>query len=98
MLRKLTALQDSVRQELKLYQRLLQDSRIPRFSKWLLGLAVVYFVSPIDLIPDIIPVIGHLDDIIVIPALLYLALRRIPKDVLEDCRKRVSEEASISEI
>lgn len=73
-------------QELAFYRRVLAHPRTPRVSKLLLGAAIAYAVSPIDLIPDFIPVIGHLDDLLILPVLVYLAVRRIPKDVLAECR------------
>lgn len=55
-------------------------------ARWLLGLALAYLVSPIDLIPDCVPVIGYLDDLIVVPLLVVMALRLVPADVLAECR------------
>lgn len=74
-------------QELAYYRRVLRHPRTPRAAKLLLGAAVAYVVSPIDLIPDFIPALGHLDDLVVLPLLVWLALRLIPKDVLEECRR-----------
>lgn len=76
------------RQEIKVYQLVLRDARVPRLSKWLLGLAIVYTLSPIDLIPDFIPILGQLDDLLIVPVLLVLALWFIPESVLKDCRAR----------
>ena len=52
--------------------------------------AVFYTLSPIDLIPDVIPVIGFLDDIIIVPGLVILALKLIPKQVVDDCRVKAA--------
>jgi len=55
-------------------------------------LCIAYALSPIDLIPDFIPVIGYLDDLIIIPALLALAIRLIPQDVLQESKKKAESE------
>jgi uncharacterized membrane protein YkvA (DUF1232 family) len=78
----------SFRRELEIYQQVLADSRTPIQAKILLGLAVGYLCMPFDLIPDFIPVIGHLDDIIIVPALVYLALRFIPPELVAEHRRR----------
>ena len=59
----------------------------PVMAKLLAAATIGYALSPIDLIPDFIPVLGYLDDIILLAALVALTLRLIPPDVMEDCRK-----------
>lgn len=58
-------------------------------AKWLLWLAIAYVLLPFDLIPDFIPVLGQLDDALIVPGLVYLALMMIPKEVIEECRQRI---------
>ena len=65
-----------------------RDPRTPWFAKAVAGVVVAYALSPIDLIPDFIPVIGYLDDVVLIPAGLWLAMRLVPQTVLADCRAR----------
>lgn len=66
-----------------------KDPRVPWHAKIFIALIVGYALSPIDLIPDFIPVLGYLDDLIIIPAGISLSLKMIPKEVLEECRGRV---------
>jgi uncharacterized membrane protein YkvA (DUF1232 family) len=65
----------------------LKKKETPAAAKVLAGLTVVYALSPIDLIPDFIPVLGYLDDIIILPALIALTIQLIPPDVFAECRK-----------
>jgi uncharacterized membrane protein YkvA (DUF1232 family) len=74
------------RRELKVYQLALKHPRTPRIGRWLLAGAIAYSLSPIDLIPDFIPVLGHLDDAVIVPLMVFIAVRTIPRDVLEECR------------
>lgn len=62
-----------------------KDSRVPLFAKIFTACVVAYAFSPIDLIPDFIPILGYLDDMILIPLGIYFALKFIPKPILEDC-------------
>ena len=78
------------KQELAVYRRVLRDSRTPKSARWLLGCAVGYLAMPFDLIPDFIPVLGQVDDLVIIPLLVYLAVRRIPPDVVAEHRAAVS--------
>lgn len=59
----------------------------PVMAKILAGLTITYALSPIDLIPDFIPVLGYLDDMILLPSLAALTIRLIPPEVREGCRK-----------
>ena len=59
--------------ELEVYRLVLKHPETPWMAKLLLGLAVGYLLLPFDLIPDFIPIIGQLDDVVIIPALFYLA-------------------------
>ena len=68
-----------------------RDERTPWYAKALAAVVVGYAVSPIDLIPDFVPVIGYLDDILLVPLGLWLVRRLIPAEVMEDCRSRAVE-------
>jgi len=78
-----------IKQNTRLYRGLYGDPRVPRISKWLLWIAIGYTLLPFDLIPDFIPVAGHLDDVVIVPLLIWIALRMIPKDVYDEHRRRV---------
>lgn len=81
---------DRLRAEISIYQRALTDPRTPKLAKWLLGVALFYLLSPIDIVPDFIPLVGQLDDLIIVPILVWIALRLIPKEVMADCRQYVA--------
>jgi uncharacterized membrane protein YkvA (DUF1232 family) len=63
-----------------------RDPRVPWYAKTLMGLVLAYAFSPIDLIPDFIPVLGYLDDLIVVPLGIALVLKMIPAQVMIDAR------------
>ncbi len=65
----------------------LKSKETPLIAKILAGITIGYALSPIDLIPDFIPVLGYLDDLILLPALIALTVRCIPKDTFERFRK-----------
>jgi uncharacterized membrane protein YkvA (DUF1232 family) len=78
---RLSEIKDNAKKYIELCKLLYTDSRTPKITKILLWIAIGYALSPIDLIPDFIPVIGHLDDIIIVPVLLYIAIKSVPKNV-----------------
>lgn len=62
--------------------------RTPWYAKALGLFVVAYALSPIDLIPDFIPVLGYVDDVLLLPALIWLTVRLLPSDVLTACRQQ----------
>ena len=61
------------------------------FAKLIIIVAIVYALSPIDLIPDFIPILGYLDDILIVSFLVYLSLKLIPKEIMEECRQQAKD-------
>jgi len=86
MFQHLKAVVKRILDEITVYRRLATDPRTPWLPKILLVIAVAYFVSPIDLIPDVIPVLGALDDLLIVPGLIYLAVKLIPPALIAEHR------------
>lgn len=74
-----------------------RDPRTPWIARLWTALVVAYAFSPIDLIPDPIPVLGYLDDLLLVPLGIWIALRLIPAEVLTDCRRLAQEAAAESQ-
>lgn len=68
-----------------------RDPRTPLFAKIFAGMVVAYAFSPIDLIPDPIPILGLLDDLILLPIGIAIAIRMIPDPVLAECRENAGQ-------
>jgi len=68
-----------------------KDPRVPWYAKALTAAVVCQALSPIDLIPDFIPVLGYLDDLLLVPLGIALALKMIPEDVMDECREQARE-------
>lgn len=68
-----------------------RDPRVPWYARAFAACVVGYAFSPIDLIPDVIPILGYLDDLILVPLGVVVALRMIPPDVMAECRERARE-------
>ena len=86
----------SLQQELEAYRLVLRDGRTPGLAKFLLGAAVFYTLMPFDVVPDFIPVVGQLDDVVIVPLLVVTALSLIPRGVVDECRWRVRETRATS--
>lgn len=90
MINQLKNLARHIKQELMVYRLISKHPDTPWMAKLLFGLAVGYLLLPFDLIPDFIPVLGQLDDAVIIPLLIYFALKLTPKSVIEYCRGNVN--------
>lgn len=68
-----------------------RDPRVPWYARMMVAAVVAYALSPIDLIPDFVPVLGYLDDVVLIPLGAAIAWRMIPQDVMAECRLAAQE-------
>jgi len=91
LIEKLKSVSKHLKQEFAVYRLVLKHPKTPWISKVFLGLAVGYLLLPFDLIPDFIPVLGQLDDVVIIPLFVYIALLFIPKDVIQTCREQTKD-------
>lgn len=82
------------KQEIAYYRALFTHPRTPRVSRWLLGGAIAYLASPVDIIPDFIPIFGQLDDLLIVPGLIGAALALIPASVRIECREKTANHAA----
>lgn len=74
----------------------MRDSRTPVFAKIMIVLTISYAFSPIDLIPDFIPILGYLDDLIILPLMITASIRLIPNEVLVECRIKAKENIQVN--
>jgi len=92
MLSQLKKVAGQLKQEFEVYRLVLPHPKTPVLAKIFLGLAIAYVLMPFDLIPDFIPVIGQLDDLVIVPLLVYVALKIIPNAVVNECREQIRRE------
>ena len=83
---KLKQIAAQLKAEFDFYRRLQQHPQTPKLAKALLWLAIGYILMPFDLIPDFLPIIGQLDELVIIPILLYLALKLTPEAIIAQCK------------
>ena len=76
------------RQRLRLVVRVMRHPKTPWYAKAVGGATLVYALSPIDLIPDFLPVIGHLDDLLLVPLGVWLTVSLVPEQVRKECREQ----------
>jgi uncharacterized membrane protein YkvA (DUF1232 family) len=86
VIEKLKKIATQLKAEFDFYRRLQQHPKTPKLAKALLWLAIGYILMPFDLIPDFLPIIGQLDELVIIPFLLYIALKLTPQDIILACR------------
>ena len=72
-----------------------RDPRTPLYAKLIVGAVVAYAFSPIDLIPDFIPVLGYLDDLLLLPLGIWIAIKLVPVGVMQECRARADESVDV---
>lgn len=85
MFQKLKETAKALKKQLFILYFAYQDDRVAWYTKLFTACVVAYAFSPIDLIPDFIPVLGFLDDLILVPLGILLALKMLPQDVIADC-------------
>ncbi len=86
-LTRLKAWATTVRRDILALYLAARDPRVPWYAKALAVLTAAYALSPIDLIPDFIPVLGYLDDLILVPAAILLTVRLVPKQIMAELRE-----------
>ncbi len=89
-IQKLKAITKQLKREFEVYRLVLKHPETPIIAKFFLGLAIGYLLLPFDLIPDFIPVLGQLDDVVLIPLFVWLALQFIHPKIIKNCREQLN--------
>ena len=82
---------DSISRKMGAMLLALRRKDTPLYAKLVCGLYVYYVLSPVDIIPDFIPILGTLDDIIILPFLMWLAFKMVPADIMNECLDQSDE-------
>ena len=91
MIKKLKIKATNLKRETYTLYLVYQSSQVSWWKRLFLGVVIGYAFCPIDLIPDFIPILGYIDDLILVPIGISLSLKLIPKEVIEECRKKADE-------
>ena len=88
---KLKAKAKEIKQDLSALYLAYKRKDVPILAKIIAIMAIGYALSPIDLIPDFIPVIGYLDDLLIVPFLIFISIKLIPKPIMDECREQAKD-------
>ena len=91
MFSKLKKKAEQVTQNMSILYIAYKRKDVPMIAKIMIIIAIVYALSPIDLIPDFIPILGYLDDLIILPILIYISIKIIPQRILKECEKEAEK-------
>lgn len=91
MLAQLKAWARKLKKQIYILYLAYKDDRVPWYAKVFTACVVAYAFSPIDLIPDFIPILGYLDDVIIVPLGIMLALKMLPQSVIDECTNKAEE-------
>ncbi len=83
---------DAINEKIGAMYIAMKRSDTPLYAKLACGLCVYYALSPLDIIPDFVPVLGAVDDVVVMPFLLWLAVKLMPEDIMAECTEQAKEE------
>ena len=88
----------AVKQDLAALAIAARDPRVPWTARVVMIAVASYALSPIDLIPDFIPVLGYLDDLLIVPAGIALAIKLVPADLIAECREAASRNGALANL
>jgi uncharacterized membrane protein YkvA (DUF1232 family) len=89
---RLSSIAAGIKNEIKVLTYVARHPRLPLRCKFLAAFLVAYALSPIDPIPDIIPVLGQLDDLIITPVGIWILYKMVPRDILEEARNEIAHQ------
>ncbi len=83
---------DSINQKIGAMYIAIKRDDTPLYAKLACGLCVYYVLSPLDIVPDFIPILGAIDDVVVLPFLMWLSVKLMPADIMEECMQQTKED------